>query len=388
MGILTIKMQNQRGPSFFRNWHRLLGQVLFGAFYRGLIYCAIPWESSVMSYAALIVPLGTAFGTYMVSNVGRQKSPFHYSLLGAYIGEFLMGEPHYLLEESNSLFAAGVAMLFSTYGWEWRRQEKKGKKDKNPPCNNEKHSTAKTEIAQNAPLQEQEETQEPFTAERDTFAENTPPQEQEETHLSQECPTAITEKDTLQEKKETPMLRMLSTTLRKICSSCCKRSVWSCCKRMMVMLMIYGVFIGLCGSYVYFNATVETEDGEIIKVREAIDNFLNSPAWQQIKTALWVLLVDMYESWKTGGYEEAWNRFKYLADIEGEDHAYVELGLEPGTPFKDVRKRYKELAREWHPDHHHGEEEKLKAQEKFMRYNDAYQILEKIHKRRKRSDED
>ena len=253
-----------------------------------------------MSYAALIVPLGTAFGTYMVSNVGHQKSPFLLSLLGAYIGEFLMGEPHLLLEESKSVFAAGVSMLFSTYGWEWRRQ------------------------------------------------------------------------------KETSVLR---TPLSD------KREIWSCCKHMIVMLMIYGVFIGLCGSYIYFNATLETEDGEIIEVRDAIDNFFNSPAWQQIKTALWVLLVDIYESWKTGGYEEAWNKFKHLADIEGEDRAHAELGLEPGTPFKDARKRYKELAREWNPDHHHGEE-KLEAREKFMRYNNAYQILKKIHKRRNKYDED
>ena len=330
MGILILETENQKGPGIFRNWHRLVAQVLFGAFYRGLIYCAIPWESSVTSYAALIlVPLGTAFGTYMVSNVGRQKSPPHYSLLGAYIGEFLMGEPHLLLEESNSFYAAGVAMAISTYGWEWRRQ------DGNTPCNNnEKQKPATTET------------------ERDT---NTPSQEKEKTH---KYSTPL---------QETPLCKNRKT-------------------RIIVMLMIYGVFIVLCGCFIYFNATVETEDGETIKVRDAIDNFLNSPAWQQIKSALWVLLVDIYESWKTGGYEEAWNKFKYLADIEGEDHAYVELGLEPGTPFKDVRKRYKELAKEWHPDHHHGEE-KLKAQEKFMRYNDAYQILEKIHKRRKQ-DED
>ena len=370
MGILKIKMKNQKGPGIFSNWHRLLGQILFGIFYRGLIHCAIPWESSVMSCAALIVPLGTAFGTYMVSNVGRQKSPFLYSLLGAYLGELISGEPCLLLEESNSFFAAGVAMLFSTYGWEWRGQEKK---DKNPP---QKDPTAKAETVENTPLQEQEETQEHSTTVRDTLAESTPPQEQEETHLHQEHLTAQTKRDTHakitppQERKKTPL-----------CNKC------PCCKRMLILFMIYGVFITLCGSFVYFNATVETEDGEIIKVRDAIDNFFNSPAWQQIKSAFWVLLVDIYESWKTGGYEEAWNKFKYLADIEGEDHAYVELGLEPGTPFKDVRKRYKELAKKWHPDHHHGEE-KLKAQEIFMRYNDAYQILEKIHKRRKQSDED
>ena len=241
-----------------------------------------------MNYVTFIIPLGTAFGTYMVSNVGRQKSPFLLSLFGAYLGEFLMGEPHFLLKESNSLFAAGVSMLFSTYGWEFRRQVKRH----------------------------------------------------------------------------------------------------SCFKRFLVVLMIYGIFVGLCGCYIYFNASVETEDGETIKIRDAIDNFFNSPAWQQIKTAFWVLLSDMYESWRTGGFDNAWSKFKNLADIEGEDHAYSELGLEPGTPFKDVRKRYKELAREWHPDHHQGEEKKLEAQERFIRYSDAYTILDKIHKRRKKFNED
>ena len=55
-------------------------------------------------------------------------------------------------------------------------------------------------------------------------------------------------------------------------------------------------------------------------------------------------------------------RLDDLAD-KGEDHAYDALGLERGAEFKEVRKRYKELAREWHPDHHQGDEMKLKAQE-------------------------
>ena len=49
-------------------------------------------------------------------------------------------------------------------------------------------------------------------------------------------------------------------------------------------------------------------------------------------------------------------RLDDLAD-KGEDHAYDALGLERGAEFKEVRKRsrYKELAREWHPDHHQGD---------------------------------
>ena len=280
--LLQTKMRHSKRPGIFSNLHRLVAQVLFGVFYRTLIYSAIPWDSEVINYAAFFMPLGTAFGTYMVSNVGRQKSPFFLSVVGAYIGEFLLGVPHLVRDESNGFLAVGVSMIFSTYGWEFQR-----------------------------------------TKEHHSFK-----------------------------------------------------------RRVAILLLVYSVFVGLCCSFIYFNASVETEDGETIKVRDAIDNFLNSPAWQQIKTAFWMLLVDMYNSWRTGGFENAWSKFKDLADIEGEDHAYAKLGLEPGTPFKDVRKRYKELAREWHPDHHQGEDMKHKAQETFIRYKEAYEILEKIHKRR------
>ena len=241
-----------------------------------------------MSCAPLIIPLGTAFGTYMVSNVGRQKSSFLQSLIGAYIGEFLMGKPHFVLEEGNGVLVAAVSMAFSTYGWEFRQSK-------------EHHSFK---------------------------------------------------------------------------------------KRVALVVLVYAVFAGLCCSFIYFNASVETEDGETIKVRDAIDNFFNSPAWQQIKTAFWVLLAEMYESWQTGGFGNAWSRFKSMADIEGEEYAYTELGLEPGATFREVRKRYKDLAREWHPDLHQGEEMKQTAQEKFIRYNNAYEVLEKIHKRRKKYGED
>ena len=288
MQHLQIKFHHSKGPRIFSNLHRLVGQVLFGVFYRGLIHSAIPWESSVIDWAPLIIPLGTAFGTYMVSNVGRQKSPFYLSLIGAYIGEFLVGQPHLLLAENNTLLVGAVAMCFSTFGWEWRRSKERV----------------------------------------------------------------------------------------------------SCWKTLFLVMFVYAVFLGLCSSFVYFNASVETEEGETIKVRDTFENFFNSPAWQQIKTAFWILLADFYQNWQSDGFGKAWDKFVDLADIEGEDHAYDVLGLERGAEFKEVRKRYKELAREWHPDHHQGEEMKLVAQEKFAEYSNAYTILEAIHKRRKKYGED
>jgi hypothetical protein len=236
----------------------------------------------------LIIPLGTAFGTYMVSNVGRQKSPFALAVLGAYLGEFLVGEPHLLGGDSNPILVAGVAMLFSTYSWEWRRHREK-----------------------------------------------------------------VT------------------------CDRC-----------LLVLALVYCVFFGLCCSFLYFNASVETEDGETIKVRDALENFFNSPVWQQIKTAFWTLLADIYHSWRTEGYEKAWSKFVQMADIKGEDHAYDVLGLERGAEFKEVRRRYKELAKEWHPDHHQGDEMKQKAQEKFVQFSNAHKVLESIHKQRKKYSDD
>ena len=255
-------------PRVLNNWLLVVGQVLFGAFYRGLIYYAIPWESFLLDYAALIIPLGTAFGTYIVSNVGRQKSPFYVSLIGAYFGEFLACEPHCIF--TNPVLIAGIATVFPIrYGWEWRKE----KEDM-----------------------------------------------QHKTYLG---------------------------------------------------LIAFCLFVGLCGSYVFFNASITTEDGEPVKVYNAFGKFSNSP-------------VNTYELWKTGGIDAVWMEFVDSADLHGEYRAYSVLGLEPGTELEEVWKRYKDLVGDWDPDN--PREEEVKAPEEFMRYNKAYKVLENVHKWRKYSD--
>ncbi|CAI8044298.1 TM2 domain-containing protein DDB_G0287015 [Geodia barretti] len=47
------KKYSKSGPRVSDNFHRIVSQVMFGIFYRGLIYCAIPWDSHVMDYAAI-----------------------------------------------------------------------------------------------------------------------------------------------------------------------------------------------------------------------------------------------------------------------------------------------------------------------------------------------
>jgi hypothetical protein len=57
--------------------------------------------------------------------------------------------------------------------------------------------------------------------------------------------------------------------------------------------------------------------------------------------------------------------------------AYAVLGLEAGTPFGEVRRRYRALARRWHPDRHAEDARNLnEATDGMRRFNDAYRTLE------------
>jgi len=50
----------------------------------------------------------------------------------------------------------------------------------------------------------------------------------------------------------------------------------------------------------------------------------------------------------------------------------------------DIKKAYRKLARDWHPDRHSQaeEEEKIKAEKKFKEINEAMAILQDKEKRR------
>lgn len=72
------------------------------------------------------------------------------------------------------------------------------------------------------------------------------------------------------------------------------------------------------------------------------------------------------------------DREKYLSDWGGDAHEppgpswpYEVLGLEPGAPDERVRERYRQLARENHPDRDGSEG----AAERMARINAAYEEL-------------
>lgn len=120
MAMIKNQMRSRRRPSIWGNFSRVFVQVVLGFFYRQVILWALPEEYAANGIIVLVLaPLGSAFGSYMVSNIGTIRSPWRYSLLGAYVGELAFGQQHFLLEDPNISLAASVSMLFSTFGWEF-----------------------------------------------------------------------------------------------------------------------------------------------------------------------------------------------------------------------------------------------------------------------------
>lgn len=67
----------------------------------------------------------------------------------------------------------------------------------------------------------------------------------------------------------------------------------------------------------------------------------------------------------------------------GKKDYYKILGVDRKASIKVIKKSYRELALQWHPDKHVGEEEKEKAEKKFTLIAEAYEVLSDDEKRRK-----
>lgn len=276
---LAVEMRHSKSPSLWKNSHRILAQLMFGYFYRSLIRMAIPEEfHELYLLTSALLPLGSALGTHVISNIGHTKSRFKYSLMGAYLGEVLFGELHIVSAEKTGSFAVGVSMLFSTFDWQWDRAVRQRK---------------------------------------------------------------------------------------------------GCGRRLGVGMALFLVYTLLCSSYVYHNMTVNTKDGESLKVREVIHNFFKSPHWARLKSSLW----KVYEEYRQNGWDGAKQRLTIIADFEGEDRARTVLGVANNATHKEVKDRYRELAKVWHPDKHHGDAKDV-ANERFMEIKEAYETLDALFTRR------
>jgi len=62
---------------------------------------------------------------------------------------------------------------------------------------------------------------------------------------------------------------------------------------------------------------------------------------------------------------------------------YEVLGVSRSATQDEIKKAYRKLALEWHPDRHQDERGKAKAEERFKRISEAYEVLSDAEKRAK-----
>lgn len=134
--------------------------------------------------------------------------------------------------------------------------------------------------------------------------------------------------------------------------------------RLILLELIYRVL--------YTNETVTPGELEVL---QRIADFLeiNSYDHQAIRAK--------YQYQRRYGAGTGTGGFAKSAD-EAERH-YRTLGLEPGAPFEEIKRAYRELSKQYHPDkvNHLGEEFRRVSEEKMKEINKAYQFLKRKYGR-------
>ncbi|KAL6442251.1 hypothetical protein ACFW04_002488 [Cataglyphis niger] len=152
-------------------------------------------------------------------------------------------------------------------------------------------------------------------------------------------------------------------------------------RRITVLGLALMLYFFIIGSYLYFNAVITDSEGEEIKLSEAVQHFLTSPIWTDLKASL----EATWNQAKHQGFWATWAQLVDLTDPRGEINAYKVLGLSQTASQNEVTARWRVLSRDNHPDKVKGsEEERRKAQEKFMEIQQAYEILSQAKTRRQR----
>jgi len=82
-----------------------------------------------------------------------------------------------------------------------------------------------------------------------------------------------------------------------------------------------------------------------------------------------------------GGVQEELQRAEAALKQSKQKDYYKILGVSRRATPKQIKKAYRELALQWHPDKHKGEDEKTKAEKQFQGIAEAYEILSDVEKR-------
>ncbi|XP_076089334.1 dnaJ homolog subfamily C member 22-like [Mytilus galloprovincialis] len=155
------------------------------------------------------------------------------------------------------------------------------------------------------------------------------------------------------------------------------------CKRVFVLTVCGLLYLSLWSSAIYFNATITTKEGDEVPLREAINNFFTSPAWADTKESF----RNLYKYYQEHGWENLYNKIVDSLDPLGESKAYKDLGVHENASEEEIKKSYKKLVKQWHPDKHMKEtdpDKKAEAQKRFIEIQEAYETLSSIKLNRAR----
>uniref|UniRef100_T1IIK8 DnaJ homolog subfamily C member 22 n=1 Tax=Strigamia maritima TaxID=126957 RepID=T1IIK8_STRMM len=148
--------------------------------------------------------------------------------------------------------------------------------------------------------------------------------------------------------------------------------------RFFILSGCFLIYIALLSSYLYFNAEMTDNSGDRVKVRDAIENFLESPIWKEFVFEL----GQLYNFVKAHGFYKVWEELINRMDLQGENNALKVLGVPSSATQEQITLAYRKLSRKWHPDKHKNPADKLIAQEKFMQIQQSYERLSDLKSRR------
>jgi len=151
------------------------------------------------------------------------------------------------------------------------------------------------------------------------------------------------------------------------------------CTSLTILTMCGLLYSSLWMSHLYFNLKIATPEGDEIRFRDAVGNLIKSPAFQQFSNNA----KELFEHLKEEGFSSAWEKLILSLDPLGEKNALKVLDLSKGVSQSEIKVRYRELSKKWHPDKFKDEAEKAEAHKRFVEIQQAYETLSDIKMKRK-----
>lgn len=96
----------------------------------------------------------------------------------------------------------------------------------------------------------------------------------------------------------------------------------------------------------YYNVSIDDDDGVPHRVKDKVQNILNSPEWAHVSAAA----GQRWQSWKDGGWEKVSSDFAALCDIDGSKRAFVDLELTGDASQEEIKEAAHRLRKLYHPD--------------------------------------